>query len=346
MERYHMTEEEGTGIVPVSSVLELEFGIAYAHGVQDITLGSKEPEAAILSAVEGFREKGFAWHYTSVLEGLLWGYYYYVLPRLLDDYDVMGVEPEVHLVYPFPPKPAELMFMSRPDLVLRRRSDGTVWVPDDKTTRTKEQYWLDKWPYAIQLQLQAAAVAQNHPEWDVQGAIVLGAYKGYERDGNMYSPFAYGYRTTIKGPDGTPITSYSARYVRGWERFPINAYTYAGGMQEWVRVMPKDVLEEQFPITRPIFLNQPMLEKVLEERLFRESRIDRWRTLSNPSVQKTMIPLVFDHRTINCNNCGYREACWNPTVAKDPLASGLYVRRKANHALEAISWEESANQHD
>jgi hypothetical protein len=32
--------------------------------------------------------------------------------------------------------------------------------------------------------------------------------------------------------------------------------------------------------------------------------------------------------------CQYQDVCWNPTVGRDPLASGLFVPRQPHHELE------------
>jgi hypothetical protein len=334
MERYWMTEaptpKGAWGLVRVEEARELRFGSAYAKGTELLALpNDRTPASLIGEIVLTYAKDEVDPRWTQILTGLLWGYSTYLLPLLRQDYDIIGVEPEVPLLWP--PSQPEMVWATRPDVVLRRRADATVWVPDNKTTKWKDARWLEKWPWAIQLHMQALAVKQQHPDLDVQGSLVLGAYKGYERESDWYTPFLIGYRTVTDG-----IPSYSARYVRGWEKFNPTRYF---SMEDWVRMMPLDVLQENFPTSKPIFLREDVCQIVLEERLRREKQIAEWR-LSSPEERLAARSTVFSHSTSSCNMCSYKEACWNPTVERDPCASGLFVPRTPNHTLEKAAFLE------
>lgn len=339
MARYWLTEwraagEEDApvgGIVPVQEVWELELGAAFADAIAPILTGRLQPGEAVAMVTPTFR-KVWGQEKADLLAGLIWGAALYVIPRLKQTFEFLQVENEV-----FYTTNKEVLYMVRPDVVMRRLSDQTVWVPDWKTTKWKDVRFLLKWPFAIQMHLQAAAVKQTHPEWDVQGSLVLGAYKGWldEIRGGISSPFTYFYHNGGIGDR----EEWAASYVRGWNRIPAHEYFLSSldnGIEGWVRHMAKKfpiVLEEQFPISQPILLNEVLLRTVMTERTARLNRIQAWRRLSGEARQRCL-PLFFEHRTSNCVGCGYLHACWTPAVTQDPCGTGLYVPRVPNHELE------------
>lgn len=347
MERFWLTEyrlpgHEGDrvgGIVATKAIFDLELGSAFADGIAALSgvylKGNDEIREAILAVALPF---GQLWgtEAQSLLTGLLYGAAIHSLPRLAVDYDILGVEREMYYAHE-----GKLMIMTRPDVLVRRKADKTVWVPDWKTTSWKDVEWLLKWDYAIQLHIQAAAVKQSNPELDVQGSLILGAYKGYVNDATKErsSPFTY-----IFNNGGVGDLQWSPKWVRGWNRLPAALFESAGnnGMFAWVDYMKRTypvILAEQFPVSQPIMLRQDMVDIIMRERTFRVGRFANYRMLPT-MAQAAVKPTLFDHRTINCNRCNYKEACWNPTIHRDPTASGLYVPRRPNHELERKVQEE------
>jgi hypothetical protein len=329
MERYWLTEwrQQGHesdpvgGIVPVHSVFDLALGARFADGVALLTQGDTDPIEAIEVVAMGFEEQ-WGWQQAALLRGLLYGSHLHILPRLRIDYDILGVEQEVFYSYK-----DELLIQVKPDITLKRKSDGTYWTPDWKTTSWKDIEWLLQWPFAIQMQLQPAAVRQTLG-LDVQGSIVFGAYKGYRDDESgreeLRSPFVWYYSNGDQ---------FSPKWLRGWTRHPVT--DYPGGIYAWVQQMKDQfptILAEQYPISQPIPLRQDMLDQFCEERLYRERAIALW-----SASQATSHPIpraaTFEHRTSRCKRCPYKEACWSPTIGRNPLESGLYVERTPHHAL-------------
>jgi hypothetical protein len=360
MERYWLTEyrEPGRsqsavgGLVPVKSVYDLELGSAFADGIAAMAAHENELCHAGDLLLRVYRdtaemiaqpfEANWGKEKASLLRGLLFGAATHILPRLRQDYDLLKIEGETFLTFHGPQGRGELLFMVRPDLVFRRRSDGTVWVPDWKTSSWKDVEWLLKWPWAIQLHLQAAAVRQTDPHLDVQGSIILGAYKGFRRDpaspdagpGEVSSPFTYIYNN-----GGVGTLEWSPKWLRGWNKVP--AWEYPNdGIYGWVLHMRRQwpsVLSEQFPTSQPIMLNEEMVATVGAERISRMKRIAAFRRLS-PDGREKMRSYFFDHRTLNCARCPYQPACWSPTIGLNPLGSGLFVPRVPNHELERTIW--------
>lgn len=340
-ERYWLTEYTDPqqplrrGIVPVKDAFDLQFGSAFADGIATLTTSSL-PVKEVINVVAASILTNYGQESYNLLVGLLYGATIHVLPRIMREYDVLGVESEQYYTWK-----GRHMFMSRPDLVLRRRADNTVWVPDWKTTKWKDPEWLLQWQYAIQLHLQAAAVQQTNPSWDVQGSIVFGAYKGYldEYRHERKSPYTYIFHNT-PGLQGLAKT-YTPKYVAGWPRISASMYP-DGGLYKWVERMALDypaVLAEQYPTSQPIMLNTAMVEQVADERMYRNALIHTWRD------HRESIPMAqaFPHTTSACKRCNYKEACWAPGITQDPLASGLYVPRTPNHELERRALDEAIN---
>lgn len=337
MERYWLTEyrpagEEGEkvgGIVPTTAAFDLALGSAFADGVAALTQAELSDADCIHMASTGMMNWGRS--SLNLLQGMLWGAALHSIPRIMQEYDFVAAEPEHHYYWPNRQAP-QIVIMTRPDLVLVRKSDQTGWVPDWKTTSYKDEKWLLQWPMAIQMHIQAAAVKQARPDLNIQGAIVLGAYKGYVNDyaGERMSPFIFAYTTMLNGK-----RAWSPKFVRGWDRVSVDEYP--GGIAAWVAFMKTTypvVLGEQFPVSQPIFLRQDMLDLVMGERVARLARFADWR-----AAGRTMpAPSIFDHRTSGCVRCGYRAACWNAPTTADPLAHGLYVRRLPNHAMERVAF--------
>lgn len=324
----------GWGIVSVQEATALAVGSAYALGAERLSRVGSPLHASIIKQV--LADSKLERPYFSLVAGALWGYSIYALPRIQEEYDILSIEPELSTVWPRPPLAAEMMVMTRPDMVLRRRTDGTVWVPDHKTTKWKDQRWLAKWPYALQLHIQALAVKDAHPEMDVQGSLVFGVYKGYEKPlpppavgGTIYSPLCGAYRSS-RG-------EYSTRYISGWDYCTFNGVDY---IEKWVRELPSEVLEGQYLISAPIFLREDMAFSCLAETLEREKVIKAWREGLVPTA------VAFPHHTTWCAECEYQQACWIPSVQSDPLRSGFYKAREPHHSLEAVAKELQASDKD
>lgn len=337
-ERYWLTEyrpdgEQAAkvgGIVPAASVWDLELGAAFADGVAALVQVHQPASETALMVSTGLQAK-WGVHTVNLLQGLIMGAALHVLPRLVNDYDIIAAEPEHHYRWPDDTDPRMIM-MTRPDLVLTRRSDHTGWVPDWKTTSWKDEKWLLAWEMAIQMHIQAAAVQQARPGLNIQGGMVLGAYKGYVNDftGERMSPFIWAYTAT----EGQKRL-WSPKYVRGWDRVSVSEYP--GGPIAWVEYMRSQyptILSEQFPVSHPIFIRHDMIDRVMAERVARLTRIQAWRD----GGRVMPAPDVFDHRTLHCARCPYKTACWNPPTTLTPLAHGLYVRRVPNHAIERLAW--------
>ena len=77
-------------------------------------------------------------HYCDLLEGLVVGWCLVRLPLLMQQYRIVQVETEERLQLS-----PELMFLSRPDAILERRTDGALVILSLKTVSQVNQMWLE-----------------------------------------------------------------------------------------------------------------------------------------------------------------------------------------------------------
>lgn len=341
--RYLGYDYEGTGITSSSTSLELFLGSCVHDGLAAIASGanidevaSKAGEAIYKSLTEEVYESDkkdievFALEQSSLCEGLLRGFYRSTWPNLMSTYpEIVAIEQE--MIYPY----NNLIFMSKPDLVVRDK-EGNLFYIEYKTTSSKKDGWINSWDTAVQLHSSIKAIETTRGE-KVTGVVVQGLYKGYESYGKQSSPFCYAYRREGQAPFSTTQTRYN--YQAGFKRFPI--WEVEGGVKKWVEEMPMDILMEQFPQTPPIYINEDLINNFFEQCSFREHEIDLAKSMLkldslDEEGKKMILDNTFPQRFDQCQPawgraCGFRSICHGGI--QDPLSAG-YVLRTPHHKLE------------
>ena len=216
-----------------------------------------------------------------------------------------------------------------PDRIQRRKGGGLVYR-EWKSTKSLRKEWQDHWLYAIQIHLGIKAVEEEMGE-RIEYGQVLGLNKGYDRDGRLIHPYVWAYR---KGAE------WSHEYKFGWDHAPV--WEYPGGVVEWVERCGQEVGLKQFAWSPPIFLDQRLLDRWIDQRKRRHAQIQ-------PILQQAQTDLSvrdshFDQRLIHCRPaygpaCPYLAACHNASVNANPLGSGMYKVRTPHHDLELIGVE-------
>ncbi len=326
--RYWYKHAEGNGIVPsVQPEYFADGTILHAH-LCDLVLGRKSAGDIIdtIPLSEGDQlelEKNLR------LAGWLRGFEQFVLPVILERYEIVNAERECILAVS--DGTDELHHAFTPDLEVRRKSDGILGMIDWKTTGSLSFGWAHKWPWQVQMHLNMAGMEQEYGEKCGFG-LVLGLYKGYWGRGYTSHPYIYAYRS--------PTGVWKDRGYKGWDRVPSSEYP-DGGVIGWVESLGQDGANKSFRWSDPIHYNPRLTKRLLADRLRREREIADYLDHGGADEGSPEHASIFEARYSKCtpqvgSECAYKSACWNATIGADPLGSGQYVKRIPHHEIEVI----------
>jgi hypothetical protein len=213
--------------------------------------------------------------------------------QFIEMYEVLAIEREEQIELA-----PGLMWQSRPDLQVRRKSDGALFIINLKTTKRADQRWREQWPIdqqtlsevvAVEARLNAESlkrceeaakfgVSQIVPEYKLSGVIILGLVKGETLEypkgsGQWYhnNPLIWAW----KNESGKlhPRGDWTARYEwtddtgnhrlgMGWVKREVWMH-YPGGVGAWIdRLSVEDpaLLEECVVQLQPILRNDAQVE--------------------------------------------------------------------------------------
>lgn len=349
--RYLQYDYKGRGIVSGHTSLELFLGTTIHDGLAamasmtlnggdvDIdaiaTLARQQVMDTLLEDSFGLDEAvTFAHEQSALIEGMLRGFHKQVWPRLMTTYPtILYIEQEMEY------KHDDLLFMSKPDLVVADK-EGNVYYIEYKSTSSKKENWVNSWQTAVQLHSTCRAIQATTGE-SVRGVVVQGLYKGFESYGKQSSPFCYAY----KRPGNPPFTTEQIRYdyAAGFKRSPV--WELPGGVSQWVADMPDNVLADQYPVVPTIFINNALVDAFFLQRSYREKEIDLAKQMMLMDDSGDVIEAAFPQRFDQCvpyfgRPCSYMKICHGHV--DDPLQSG-FKWRESHHALEAERQKEAEN---
>jgi hypothetical protein len=98
-------------------------------------------------------------------------------PRLIADGEVLALEKE--LTVDFPVGADDVRLMARPDIVWRRKADGTIFIRNLKTVRKADDRWREKWALDMQTLSEPLAVDKwlsepdDETQHDVCGGVII-----------------------------------------------------------------------------------------------------------------------------------------------------------------------------
>lgn len=348
--RYLAYEYEGKGLTSSNLSLELFLGTTLHdglaaiatrwrdHGVVDIdevaTTAAQSVYVTLQEAMRGEDEgetENYSREQSSLVEGLLRGFYAHVWPSLITTYPIIkAVEQEMLYTHD------GLGFMSKPDLVLGD-PEGQNFYIEYKSTSSKREDWINSWTTAVQLHSTIRAI-EAHLGEKVTGVVVQGLYKGFQNYGKQSSVFCYGYFRHGNPPFSYPETIYE--YRSGFKRVP--TWEMSGGVRDWVGNMPPNVLTDQFPQTPPIFINDQLIDNFFAQRAVREHEIKLALQMmaTTPEARQEILNTSFPQKFSECNPgwgkpCGFRHICHGGV--ENPLTQG-FQWREPHHAPEAAQW--------
>jgi hypothetical protein len=305
----------------------------------------------------------------ALIEGFGWCAHYYWIPQLFEEWEPVMVEEEItaELAGAAPPAEGEprIILMLRPDLVLRRRLDGSLAEVDFKTAAdTSYISWRRQWEDNGQLALQGwgAGEALGEPvDFAYVYALIKGRRtkdKGENPIERQRSPLVYAYHRAANPPMVEedwklryewvdPETGETRRVGKGYQLKSIQSHLFPGkpaGMsttEYWVRALALEDAGAQREILGPYQIlpeqKQAMLRAaVAEEQRWREKL---WRIYDagekagwderDPGFQQ-----VLDQeapRTWDCHrygkDCQFLSLCRKEGGWEAPLEGGFVLRR-------------------
>jgi hypothetical protein len=346
--RYWGYEYRGRGVVRNGNSIELFMGITLHDALASIasaTLRGFDVDIDQLAAdafkqmyqelvdpmvpdsVEFAREQG------TLVEGILRGFYGHVWPILMDRYDIVCTEEEME--WPLDDA-GEFVFMTKPDLIVEDKREGTLIYLEYKSTSSKKENWINSWDTAVQLHSSIKATERTLGR-GVDGVQIIGMYKGYESYGKQSSPFCYAYMKRGNPPFTQDQVAYD--YKAGFRRSP--TWELEGGTKKWVEDMPQNILASQFPMTPVISVNDDLVEAFFRQRLVREREIanavgELYHPDSPGNYDEDIMDRAFPQKFDQCVpsfgwGCQYKKLCHG--FVQDPLEEG-YVLREPHHQQE------------
>jgi hypothetical protein len=348
--RYWGYEYKGRGITRGGLNLDLFIGIivhdalaalaSYALDGQTVPI-DEVAQLAVTQLSDGLMEQAggvidpdtqeFILEQTSLIEGMIRGFYKHTWPILMSQYTIVCAEQDMDYRLGNDGS-VDYIFMTKPDLIVEDKEGNLVYI-EYKTTSSKKENWVNSWDTAVQLHSSIKATARSLDR-EVGYVQIVGLYKGWESYGKQSSPFCYAYKKSGNPPFTQEQISYT--YKAGYRRTA--TWEMQGGVKQWVDEMPENVLADQYPMTPPIPVNDDLIEAFFRQRLLREKEIAIAVNIGEYDDPVTGIDKVFPQRFDQCApsfgyGCQFKKLCFGEV--KDPLTEG-YVLREPHHDQERI----------
>ena len=380
--RFYQYEINGVGIQKAGNWLDPLIGTAVHNGIEGLLTGKNIEQAVVIvketilaAQREGpivvFRqgldpakdvEEGML-----LAEALVRGWAAVRLQALLATYDVVAIEKECQKDYESGGR--KIIQLSRPDIVLRRKDDKSLFIMNLKTTSRVDQKWREQWRYDMQTFSEAAAVEQLLGE-PVAGTIICGLVKGSRKDYPMgsgdyhwdsiltqawtksgelgqqdewFGRYEWSCMAAHKLGNGRACPGGKQHRLSGVHKAQITERL--GGVSGWISylaVEDRALLEDQFVELTPILRSAYEIERWKQQKLPMEIAIREHRDYLIDSTNviqddEDLLNAWFPMSTAkgNClwpSQCTFFDVCHG--VAGDDLAGAGFVERSPNHPSE------------
>lgn len=335
--RYHHL---GTGYVVADPSPEIKIGHAVHNNVERAYMwlqqGGDLPDKKITDTkfvqdtVPGF---------TDTVVSLTHAYVRGVLPWVHENYEVVAVEPEMDISIS-----DKILWMSRPDIVVKSRATGKHSIVELKTTRARADKMQRLYKHSLQTLMNTQAVIENYGECESTQLHIL------QRGSDEYpTPLTHAYyragnppvvsedwQAKAKRKDG----SYTGRLYRkvqvsDWRPLP-----------DWIWEMDISVLADYVPIVKNDFNSMMHTIKIKAAQAAIFGSETSWiRTMEYMSDYEEPLTgvMLAQHipRSFNCvmyeKDCDYVNVCFNEKGWFGPLPLDGLVRRIPHHAQESIA---------
>lgn len=329
-----------------------------------LSMDGQQPE-------EKFVERTIA-EQSALLEAFGWAYQRVRVPRLIEEYEILGIEQEEYTLLS-----GDVGLQSRCDAVLRRRVDQRLFIYNLKTSGNPDKRWHDQFEVDSQLMTETLAVERRLGE-RVYGVVIDGFDKGVRvemdfntlkerpKDGSekwygQRSRLIYGYK--CEDIPGRPtLYDYEGTTRKGWGKFAVWEEDFkassrgtpkcnhsefmtcaqcgrdnTGSVEYWVNWLPIEQVEAAFITLPAIMRSDRAVESAVRQIVAVEQDIrDKRHAVEQAHNQSGMLDVKFPQSFRACiypNRCGFFALC-HEGGADDPSSHG-FAPRKSNHpALE------------
>jgi uncharacterized protein (DUF952 family) len=289
--------------------------------------------------------------------GMVWGWYRTQFPKIMDEFEIVAVEQEENLeITP------DIIQMSRPDWVARRRSDKALGIHDFKTSAypvtagTVEEYRS-----SVQMAVGTLGVERRLGEPVTHyyiHSLLKGGRKPFTKKERttgprQYSNFCYG-KDTPANPPFDPVSvpelgGYWIDKTPVWDmEFPDKPENIDNA-EHWVNILSEADLLEQYTIIGPYDRPDALIENYLagvkgEEREWQEKTSfewpwEEWHTMPFQKALFETFPPSWKCTQFG-SPCQFIPICYRHPGWKDILKAGKYALRRPHHQQEREQMEE------
>lgn len=275
--------------------------------------------------------------------GLTWGFVRSQLPLLLREFEILEIEREdllqvgEHRGAVITP----IVYMLRPDFLVRRRLNKRLYTFDFKTAYSLEESWQAEWENNLQMATQGLGAEARLGE-PIVGYYMLGLLKGSRRsymidngDGGktkgprrQSSVWCYGWLNPGNPPIQEPAWEHEYTRKKGFSKAAI-WQDYAGGVEQLAFDLPEHILHAQYLMLGPFERNEVTVERWLKEAPAEEGRwIDRLAAIKRGEPVESHIASSWACQGMD-GPCAYVPVCYG-----FPSAELLYEPRTPHHEEE------------
>jgi hypothetical protein len=313
-------------------------------------------DMVLLSGLNEEHEEYIMMEQCTLIQGLIYGWCKMMLPTIVNDFEIVAVEEEERFKVAL--KGFDVIQMSRPDFVARRKSDGQLGIHDFKTASMIGDDYIEQYRESVQMAVGTLGVEARlkEPVSHYYIHVLLKGGRGHFKKAKVadpikkqYSDFCYG----MIQPAQPPIQD-DTRWAFGrgvWaDKSPIWETQFTQKPKDWTNVefwveqLPEAILREGFVLIGPYARQSHMTQQYVESMVPEELRwVRRLWTLYDAEVQYGWSSEQFQSclneeipRSYNCWNygsrCQFYSICYKEPGWEKP--ENNFIPREPHHTPE------------
>lgn len=281
-------------------------------------------------------------------ECLVWGWIRTQMAEFIKNYEIVAIEREMPLELP-----NGIVYMNRPDLVLRSKATKKLSITDWKTSSYITDEFIQEFQHSPQM-AGGTLAAEKHLGEPVESYLIFALIKGSRKfftkgkglkaisspEKRTYSNFCYAKYSPPMPPLTTePTVDLSGFWLdktAAWE-LDLECESGQSRAEKWIWLLPLEAVLEQYLIIGPYPRQDFMMQSYLDSIQAEEAR---WIQVSQDE-EKLGSELVLKNlpKSFKCHSygslCQFYNLCFKVgSDWKDPLSSGNFEVRKPHHEDE------------